>query len=254
MRVALHAEWTKLRTAPGTFGLLLATIVATAGVSVAVAASVRCPTAGCGLDATRVSLTGVQLGQSLVAIVAVLAVGAEYGTGMIRTTLAALPRRGHLLAAKAVVVVAPTTLAAVLGVAASVLFGRWVMRSHGIVLPALTDPGVLRAGFGSVLYLALIALLSVGVTAMARTPAAGIGIVLGLLYLFPVIALAASDPDWQRHLKQLGPSSAGLGIQATVDLSELPLRPWTGLAVTAAWAVGALIGGALLLRFRDAGE
>ena len=100
---ALHAEWTKLRTVAGTGWLLLTAIVLTVGASAVTAEVVKCP-ASCSADPTKVSLTGVMLGQAAVAILAVLAVSSEYSTGMIRTTLTAMPRRAVALAAKAAVV------------------------------------------------------------------------------------------------------------------------------------------------------
>ena len=82
VRDCLHAEWTKVRTAPGTIWLLAAAMVLTVGVSTGAAAATRCPSgAGCPVDVTKLSLTGVQVGQTLVAILAVLMVSAEYGTG-----------------------------------------------------------------------------------------------------------------------------------------------------------------------------
>ena len=75
---------------------------------------------------------------------------------------------------------------------------------------------------------------------------------LGLLYLFPIIAAVVTDQHLQRHLQQIGPMSAGLAVQATTGLSSLPLSPWAGLGVLAAWAAAALLGGGLLLRLRDA--
>jgi ABC-2 type transport system permease protein len=79
-----------------------------------------------------------------------------------------------------------------------------------------------------------------------------IGLVLGLLYLFPIVAGVVSDPYVQRHLEQIAPMTAGLEIQATTGLRSLPLSPWAGLGVLAAWAAGALLAGGLLLRLRDA--
>jgi len=111
---------------------------------------------------------------------------------------------------------------------------------------------VLRAAAGSVLYLALIALLSLGMSTAVRDSAVAVGIVLGLLYLFPIIANVVSDEQWHRHLEQIGPMTAGLAIQATTDLSSLPISPWAGLGVLAAWAGGALLAGGLVLRLRDA--
>jgi ABC-2 type transport system permease protein len=103
-----------------------------------------------------------------------------------------------------------------------------------------------------VLYLALIALLSLGAATAVRDSAVAIGLVLGLLYLFPIVAGVVTDPHVQRHLQQIAPMTAGLDIQATTGLRSLPLSPWAGLGVLAAWAAGALLVGGLLLRLRDA--
>jgi ABC-2 type transport system permease protein len=261
MRQALHAEWTKLRTVAGTGWLLLATIALTVALSAAAAAAVTCSsssTAACQPDITKLSLTGIQLGQAVVAILAVLAISGEYSTGMIRITLAAMPRRTTVLAAKAAVVSALTLAAGTIAVLSCLLAGRLILPGHGFT-PAhgyqplsLGDGPVLRAAAGSALYLALIALLSLGAATAVRDSASAIGIVLGLLYLFPIVAQLVTDPHWQRHLKQLGPMTAGLAIQATTNLRGLPISPWAGLGVLAAWAAAALLAGGLLLRLRDA--
>jgi ABC-2 type transport system permease protein len=232
----LRAEWTKLRTSPGTVWLLLGIVAATVAVN---ALGAKTCSAG---DCAKASLIGVQLGQAVVAILAVLTIGGEYGTGMVRVTFAAMPRRSAVLAAKAALVTALVTVAAVVAVLASVLIGQLSMG----------DGPILRAATGSVLYLALIALLSLGVATVVRNSATAIGTVLGLLYLFPIVAAAMSDQDWQRHLQQVGPMTAGLAIQATTDLGSLPIGPWHGLGVLAAWSAGALLAGALLLERRDA--
>jgi ABC-2 type transport system permease protein len=251
---ALHAEWTKLRTAGGTGWLLLAIVVGTTAVGAAVAGSVTChAVGGCGQDPAKVCLTGVYLGQAMVAILAVLAIGGEYGTGMIRLTFAAMPRRMRVLAAKAAVV---TGLVLAVGTAASVgsmLAGQLILPGHGLTGPplSLANGADLRAALGSALYLALIGLLALGVTTTIRDSAAAIGIVLSLLFLFPLLAATASGA-WRRHLEQIAPMTAGLDIQATANIRALPLTPWQGLGVLAAWAAGALLLGALMLRLRDA--
>ncbi|WP_435059876.1 hypothetical protein [Streptomyces sp. bgisy060] len=84
-----------------------------------------------------------------------------------------------------------------------------------------------------------------------REAATAIGIVLGLLYLFPVVIQVVNDPEWQRHLQQVSPMAAGLAVQATVRLEELPIGPWSGLGVLAGWAAAALLVGGLLLHGRD---
>ena len=100
--------------------------------------------------------------------------------------------------------------------------------------------------------MALIALLSLGVATAVRDSATGIGVILGLLSLVPIISQAIGDPHWLRLLRQTGPMSAGLAIQATTDLRSLPISPWAGLGVLAAWAAAVLVVGALLLRLRGA--
>ena len=254
---ALCAEWTKLRTLSGTWWLLLTVIALTAAVGSAAAATVTCQTAGCGQDPARIALSGVDLSQAVVAILAVLAISGEYSTGMIRSTLTAMPRRSTVLAAKAVVLAGLALAAGTAGVLASVLAARLILPGHGFTpvhgYPplSLASGADLRAAAGSVLYLALIALLALGVATAVRDSAVSIGLVLGLLYLFPVIA-SALNPHWSRHLQQIGPMSAGLSVQATADLRALPLTPWQGLGVLAVWAAGALLIGGLALRFRDA--
>jgi ABC-2 type transport system permease protein len=258
MRLVLHAEWTKLRTLASTFWLLLAAAALTVAVSATAAAATRCPSGGCAEDPAKISLTGIYLGQAIVAVLAVMAVSGEYGTGMIRLTLAAMPRRGTVLAAKAAVVVGLVLVTGAVAVFASLLAGGLILPGHGIGpshgYPAISpgDGPVLRSAFGSVLYLALIALLSLGTAAALREAAAAIGVVLGLLYLFPIVAAVAGDATVSRHLEQIGPMAAGLAIQATTGLNALPLSPWAGLGVLAAWAAGALLLGGLVLRLRDA--
>ena len=97
MLAALHAEWTKLRTVAATFWLLAATITLILTVSVMSAAAVTCPAGlACPADTVKISLTGIMLGQAVVAILAVQAISSEYSTGMIRITLTAVPPARHL--------------------------------------------------------------------------------------------------------------------------------------------------------------
>ena len=258
LRDALHAEWTKLRTLPGTPWLLAAIIAATVGVSTAATAAVTCPSGGCSVDPAKVSLTGIDLGQAVVAILAVLAISSEYSTGMIRTTLTAMPRRATMLTAKAAVVTGLVLAAGTIAVLGSLLAGRLILPGHGFTpahgyqMLSLGDGPVLRAAAGSVLYLALIALLSLGIATLIRDSGAAIGTVLGLLYLSPIFAAFVGSPHWHNDIERYAPMSAGLAIQATTGLRSLPISPWGGLGVLAAWAAAALLAGALLLRLRDA--
>ncbi|NUT53027.1 MAG: ABC transporter permease subunit [Saccharothrix sp.] len=250
MRTALHAEWTKMRTVAGPRWLLLGAIVLTVAPSAAVTSMMTCDGGGCRDDTTRLSLTGVYLGQALIAMLAVLVIGGEHGSGMIRATLAAMPRRNTVLTAKAVTLVGVVAAAGTVAVLGSLLAGRLILPGRGFTAPSLADGPTLRATVGSILYLVLIALLSLGVATIVRDSATGIGVVLGLLYLVPVLSQAIGDPHWQRLLQRIAPMSAGLAIQATTDLATLPIAPWAGIGVTAGWAVAALVAGGLLLHVR----
>lgn len=255
---ALHAEWTKLRTLPGTFWLLGAVAILTLAVGAATSSAVTCNTADCGQDPGKISLSGVDLGQAVVAVMAVLMVGSEYSSGMIRVTLAAMPRRPVVLAAKAVLLASLTLVAGAVAVCGSILVAKAVMPGHGFTSAdgyppsTFTDSTMLRAAGGSVLYLVLIGLLSLGIATAVRDSAAGIGITLGLLYLSPIISGVVSNPTWHARLERYSPMNAGLAIQATRNLTTLPIGPWEGLGVLAAWTAAALLLGGALLRLRDA--
>ncbi|MDT0395696.1 MULTISPECIES: ABC transporter permease subunit [Streptomyces] len=238
--------------------LLLLAVALTVAVGCGTAKAVKCPDAGCGQDAVKLALTGVTVGQAVVAVFAVLAVSGEYGTGMIRTTFTAVPNRLTVLTAKATVLTTVVLASGTVAVLASLLVGRYILpgngftEAHGYAPLYPADGPTLRAAVGSVLYLVLIALIGLGVATAVREAATAIGIVLGLLYLFPVVTQVVNDPEWQRHLQQISPMTAGLAVQATVHLHEPPIGPWAGLGVLATWAAAALLVGSLLLHRRDA--
>jgi ABC-2 type transport system permease protein len=258
LRHALHAEWTKLRTVSGPAWLLLALAAATIAVSAAAAGATRCPQhLTCPVDTTKLSLTGIQLGQAVVAILAVLMVSNEYSSGMMRVTLAAMPRRSAVLAAKAILLAGLVLAAGAVAVFGSVLAGHLILPGHGFTAargfhPVWLSYGpTLRAASGSVLYLALIALMSLGVAVIVRDSAVSIGVVLGLLYLFPIILAFVGNEHWQHRLERWTPTVAGLTIQDTTGLRSLAITPWAGLGVLAIWAAAAMLAGGLAFRFRD---
>jgi ABC-2 type transport system permease protein len=252
----LHGEWTKFRTVAGPSWLLAGVVAVTVVIGAAAASVARCQSARCGIDPATVCFTGIYPAQAVTAVAGVLAVGNEYSTGMIKLSLAAMPRRLTWLFAKATVLTAPALGASALAVAGAALTGRLILPGRGFTpehgYASLTSPTDFRAAAGTVVYLTLIGLLSLGVAAAVRDPAAAIGLVLGLLYLFPIAAAVISNPTLARHLQQIGPLPAGLDVQATIGVKGLPLTPWQGLGVTALWAVGALLLGTFVLKIRDA--
>jgi ABC-2 type transport system permease protein len=248
---ALHAEWTKLRTVPSTAWLLLTAVALTVGISALTTSVVKCP-ASCTADTTKLSLTGILLGQAAVATLAVLVMSGEYGTGMIRLSLAAVPRRTTLLAAKAAVVTGVVLVTGAVSVLGSVLIARLLLPDNGFAPISLLHGPTFRAAAGSVLYLALIALLGLGAASAFRDSAVAVTVVLGVLYIFPIIGNLILNAQWQHRIERWTPMNAGLAIQATKNLKALPIGPWPGLGVVALWAAAALLAGGLLLRLRDA--
>jgi ABC-2 type transport system permease protein len=255
---AVHAEWTKLRTTPSTGWLLLTLIVLVAGVGALAATVVKCPYS-CSEDTTKLSLTGILLGQAAVAVLAVLVMSSEYSSGMIRITLTAVPRRLTALAAKAIVLTGAVLTAGAVATAWSLIAGRYILPGNGFTGAYNSEPlslaagPTLRAAGGSVLYLALIALFSLGLATAIRDSGASIAVMLGLLYIVQLLTdLGTLDPRWQHRLQEWAPMTAGLAIQATRNLKTLPIGPWPGLGVLALWAAGALLAGGLVLRLRDA--
>jgi ABC-2 type transport system permease protein len=259
LRHALHAEWTKLRTVSGPAWPHLGSVALPTAHPPAAAGATHCPqNLTCPVDTTKLSLTGIQFGQAVVAILAVLAFCNEYSTGMIRITLAAMPRRHTVIAAKAILIAGLVLGAGAVAVFGSVLAGHLILPGHGFTATRGFQPvwlsygPTLRAACGSVLYLTLIALLSLGVAVIVRDSAVAIGTVLALLYLFPIVLAFIGNEHWQQRLERWTPTIAGLTIQDTTGLRGLPITPWGGLGVLAIWAGAALLAGALALRLRDA--
>jgi ABC-2 type transport system permease protein len=255
---AVHAEWTKLRTVQSTWWLLLTLIVLTAGIGALATMVEKCPYS-CSEDTAKLSLTGILLGQAAVAVLAVLVMSGEYSSGMIRITLTAVPRRLTALAAKAVVLTGVVMVAGAVATAWSLIAARYILPGNGFTgaynseALSLAAGSTLRAAGGSVLYLALIALFSLGLATAIRDSGASIAVMLGLLYIVQLLTdLGTLDPRWQHRLQVWAPMTAGLAIQATRNLRTLPIGPWPGLGVLALWAAGALLVGGLLLRLRDA--
>ncbi len=201
-------------------------------------------------DATKAVLAGALIGQVAIVAMAVLSVTAEYRRGTLRTTLAAFPGRGRVLAAKAVVVGLASLAAGLAAAAGSVLLARPVQRSHGLATPSLGDGAVLRAVLGTAVLLAVIGVFSVAVAVIVRRSAPAMTIVL-LLLLVPQIVATGLPLSAARWLERLTPA-AGFAIQQTVVRFDRAIDPWAGLGVLCAYTAVALAAAAWLLRRRDA--
>jgi ABC-2 type transport system permease protein len=255
---AVRTEGLKIGTLPGTAALCATAAVVTIAISTLVTATIHVSSADPGgHDPTKLALTGVYLGQAVIAVLAVLSIGEEYGTGMIHVTFTMIPQRLVVLAGKAITIAGLTAVAGTVAVAGCLVAGRLLLPgaglgpAHGYTLIGMTDTAAVRAAVGTVLYLVLVALLALGVTTAIRDTAVSIGTVLALLYL-PLLLIQAVSGTFQRRLEQTAPMPAGLAIQATNHMHQQAIGPWAGLGVLACWAAGALVLGGLLLRLRDA--
>lgn len=200
------------------------------------------------LDAVRVSLGGSHLSQVAFGVLGVLVITSEYTSGMIRATFSAVPRRLHVLAAKALVFSTTTFL---IGVAASagafVLFQ--VLLTGDTFRASITDPGVARALVGGGLYFAVLGLLGLGLGTILRSSSGAIAALFSLLFI-PQILAQLLPQAWKESVGRYVPMQAGSQIFSQQS-EPAALSPWAGFAVFCAYAAAALILGAALLKRRD---
>jgi ABC-2 family transporter protein len=260
----LRAEWTKLRSLRSTTWCVLLVIGLTVGLGAVFAAGSESTAGGSDSTATvagdndivRDSLVGAYLGQFAVVAFATLAITSEYATRMILATFSAIPRRGRVLVAKAILVSGTMLVAGLVASTTAFLLGQQLLRDSGYAPPAypewdLGDGPAQRAVIGTALFLAALALLSLGVGAILRHSAATISTLLALLFV-PLI-VAPLLPEHTREIVQKATPGAGLAVQQTIARDDaLPIGPWAGLAVTFTWAAAALLLALLLIRRRDA--
>ncbi len=227
---ALLSESTKLRSLRSTYFTLAATVVLVVGLGTLISYEVAKNITGLQLltwDPTAVSLSGLLIGQLTLSAFAVMAITGEYSTGMIRTTLAAVPRRGRLLAAKATVVAAVSLVTGEVISWAAFLSGQAVISGQQPTA-SLSQPGVARAVAGAGLYLALVALMSMAIGTILRHTAGSIVTVVAILFVLPAI-VQALPASWRNPVEEYWPTQAGSQI-LTVVRGAHTLSPWWGFA------------------------
>ena len=198
-------------------------------------------------DPTDRSLAGLNFSQLAIGVLGVLFVTGEYGTGMIRSSLAAVPRRLPVLWAKAIVFATVTLVLMEVSAFVAFLGGQAALGTHGTTMAAA---GALRATVGTGLYLTVVALLGIALGFLVRSTAGGIAALFGLLLVLPGI-LAILPESWQTTVGPYLPSNAGAALY-DLHPESASLAPWTGFAVFFLYAVIALIGAAAVLKRRDA--
>lgn len=199
-------------------------------------------------DPTGISLTGSTFGQLILGTLGVLFVATEYTTGMIRSTLAAVPRRLPMLLAKCAVFVSVVLVVAQAASFIAFLGGQALYGSGGA---SLSDPGVLRAVIGTGIYLTGAGMLGLALGALLRSTAAAISTLFGVMFLLPGISMLLLPDAWNENIAPYLPSEAG-GAFTAVSQTATQLSPWTGLAVFAGYLVALIAAAAWRLRNRDA--
>jgi ABC-2 type transport system permease protein len=249
---ALRAEWIKFWTVRSTMWSTVAMFALGAGLTVLVCATSAEWLASGEADESPASFVtwGMMFAQITAIVLGTLAVTSEYGTGMIRATLAATPRRGTVLAAKAVVLTSTLFVAGTLTAFAGYVGGNWFLENEGIGI-ALSDEGVLRAMFGSGLYMAGLGLFAAAVGLLVRHTAAALSIVLALVFVVGSMVFLLPGA-WGEWAGKLMPGNAGGGVAAPVSFNPTLLDPWVGFAVFAAEVAAVLLVGYLTFRRRDA--
>jgi ABC-2 type transport system permease protein len=249
---ALQAEWIKFWTVRSTTWSTVAMFVLGAGLTVLVCATSAEWLASGEADESPGSFVtwGMMFAQITAIVLGTLAVTSEYGTGMIRATLAATPRRGSVLAAKAVVLTATLFVAGTVTAFAGYFGGNWFLENEGVGL-ALSDEGVLRALFGSGLYMAGLGLFAAAVGLLVRHTAAALSIVLALVFVVGTMVFLLPGA-WGEWLGKLMPGNAGSGVATPVSFNPNLLDPWVGFAVFSAEVAAVLLVAYVVFRRRDA--
>ena len=201
------------------------------------------------VTAVSVSLFGVLLAQLVLGVLGVLAFSGEYGTGMIRATLAVVPSRLPVLWAKLAVLAGLVLPVALLAALAEFFVATAIQSARGGSAISLTDPGVLRTVIGAALYLAVTAVIGLAIGALLRRTAAGVAAFAAVFFVAPVIV--AQLPHSVARIAPYLPSSAG-GALWGQPLAAHPLGPWAGFAVLCGYAVVLTGLAAWRLRRRDA--
>jgi ABC-2 type transport system permease protein len=249
----LRSEARKLATVRSTFWALLAAVafnVATAAVLGLVLPGHLGAHEKATIDSVRVSLGGLHLSQIAVGLLGVLAVTSEYGSGMIRATLAAVPQRRPLLAAKALVFTAIAAAAGIAACLAAYLVFQAFLPAGDAMRTTLADPGVLRAVTGAGLYLTVLGLLGFGLGTIFRSSAGSVAVLFGVLFV-PTLLAALLPSSWQDTVGRYLPMNAGDTIY-TVRPQAHTLQPWAGFGVFCLYAAAALAAGFVLIGRRDA--
>jgi hypothetical protein len=250
MRRVMYSEWTKFRSLRSTWWSIVITVLAAVGVGVLVSALTAGDHASSTVPVTvagRSELGGL-ISQLAVGVLAVLFIAGEYGTGMIRSSMIAVPRRLPVLWAKMGVFVAAVLPLTLVSSLAAYALGQVFWRAHGRTAIALTDPGVARVVFGAAVCIVLTGLCALAIGTLVRNTAAGITTIVGLYFVLPI--LAGMMPQRIAELSRFLPSNAS-GAVWNSSLSPISMTPVDGFVLLCGYTVVLSAAAAWRLRRGD---
>ncbi|HEY3712643.1 MAG TPA: ABC transporter permease [Amycolatopsis sp.] len=256
-RRVLRSEWAKLwslRSTWITLGLGLVLLVAIGLIAAAqyhsrISSGERMDRDFAQATAVSLSLFGITFAQLALGVLGVLVTAGEYSTGMIRSTLAGVPRRLPVLWSKAAVFGLVALVVALVGVFVTFVFDSGILSDTHAAM-TLSGPGVVRSLLGAGLYLGLVGVLGVALGALLRSVAGGTAVLVGVLMLIPGL-ISLLPTSWQGDISPYLPSNAGQSMFALTHDSTT-LSPTAGLLVFLGWTVLALAGAAYRLKRTDA--
>ncbi|MGA2519242.1 MAG: ABC transporter permease [Acidimicrobiales bacterium] len=259
-RGALRSEWTKLRSVRSTVWALTATIVVGIGLGMLATSSEASTWRNGGIieqalfDPTSISLTGLLFGQLAIGVLGVLVMSAEYGTGTIRATLSAVPRRPVVLGAKVVVFGAVVLLVSEVVSFAAFFIGQAIL-SGSTPTASLGDPTVARAVVSGGLYLTLLGLIAMGLATIIRHTAGAISAYVAIQLILPLV-VAAFPLKYGHPVGKFLPAVIGSSMTATTargaHMEFLPsFGPWVGFGLLCVYASAVLLVGGVLMVRRD---
>lgn len=252
----LRSEWIKLRSLRSTVWSYTIVILVSLGMAALMSASVQPPTfdGAIGIDGARTiaqaSTFGILFGQLIVAVLGVLVISGEYSTGMVRSTLTAVPRRLAALWAKAAVLFVATFAIGLISTVGAFLIASPILADKGISADLFND-GVFIALIGGALYLGMVSVFALGLGAILRSSAGGVAAALGLILLLPLV-LQLIPAEWAADAMPYAISSAGMNLFTMTSFSAVPMDNLKDFLIVLVWIVVSLGAAAILLKRRDA--
>jgi ABC-type transport system involved in multi-copper enzyme maturation permease subunit len=252
LRRVIRSEWIKFWTLRSTWAVLGAAVVGMLVLAVVVAYNTRHLTSNLQANdiAPSSTLQGYFLGELLIGALGVLFVSGEYSTGMIRSTLVAVPRRLPVLWAKLVVFVTITAVS-MITVSIVAFVSAQALLSHYRTGFSLSDPGVLRVVIGTGVYLTLVGMIGAALGWIVRSTPGALVTYFAIVLVLPVLFGDALG-NWGKEVAQFLPDQAGASFSTSIPESSYSLSPWVGLLVLVGWVAVALAIAAGVLRRRDA--